>query len=50
MELYDNNEPIQVQSISFNSVLTSTFFRMFLGLLASAIAAYYTYSSGLLRF
>ncbi len=47
MELYDNNEPIQVQSISFNSVLTSTFFRMFLGLLASAIAAYYTYSSGL---
>ena len=47
MELYDNNEPIQVQSTSFNSVLTSTFFRMFLGLLASAIAAYYTYSSGL---
>ena len=48
MELYNENEPIQTQSISFNSVLTSTFFRMFLGLLASAIAAYYTYSSGLL--
>ena len=47
MELYNENEPIQTQSISFNSVLTSTFFRMFLGLLASAIAAYYTYSSGL---
>ena len=47
MELYDNNEPIQTQSYSLNSVLTSTFFRMFLGLLASAIAAIYTYSSGL---
>ena len=47
MELYNENEPIQVQNISLNSVLTSTFFRMFLGLLASAIAAYYTYSSGL---
>ena len=47
MELYNENEPIQTQNISLNSVLTSTFFRMFLGLLASAIAAYYTYSSGL---
>lgn len=47
MELYDNNEPIQTQSYSLNSVLTNTFFRMFLGLLASAIAAIYTYSSGL---
>lgn len=47
MELYNENEPIQAQNISLNSVLTSTFFRMFLGLLASAIAAYYTYSSGL---
>ena len=47
MELYNENEPIQTQSISLNSVLTNTFFRMFLGLLASAIAAYYTYSSGL---
>ena len=47
MELYNENEPIQAQNISLNSVLTSTFFRMFLGLLASASAAYYTYSSGL---
>ena len=47
MELYENNEPIQTQSTSLNSVLTSTFFRMFLGLMASAIAAIYTYSSGL---
>jgi len=47
VELYNENEPIQAQNISLNSVLTSTFFRMFLGLLASAIAAYYTYSSGL---
>ncbi len=47
MELYDNNEPIQVQSTSFNSVLTSTFFRMFLGLIASAITAFYAYHSGM---
>ena len=47
MELYNENEPIQTQSISFNSVLTSTFFRMFLGLLASALTAFYTYHSGL---
>lgn len=47
MELYSENEPIQTQSYDLNSVLTSTFFRMFLGLLASAIAAAYTYYSGL---
>ena len=47
MELYNENEPIQTQSTSLSSVLTSTFFRMFLGLLASAIAAAYTYYSGL---
>ena len=47
MELYNENEPIQTQSTSLSSVLTNTFFRMFLGLLASAIAAAYTYYSGL---
>lgn len=47
MELYDSNEPIQAQSTSFNSVLTSTFFRMFLGLIASAITAFYAYHSGM---
>ena len=47
MELYDSNEPIQVQSTSFNSVLTSTFFRMFLGLIASAITAFYAYHTGM---
>ena len=47
MDFYENNDPIQTQSYSLNSVLTNTFFRMFLGLLASAIAAVYTYSSGL---
>ena len=47
MELYENNEPIQTQSTSLNSVLTSTFFRMFLGLIASAITAFYAYHSGM---
>ena len=47
MELYDNNEPIQTQSTTLNSVLTSTFFRMFLGLIASAITAFYAYHSGM---
>ena len=47
MELYDNNEPIQTQTSSFSSVLTNTFFRMFLGLIASAITAFYAYNSGI---
>ena len=47
MEWYENNEPIQTQSTSLNSVLTSTFFRMFLGLIASAITAFYAYHSGM---
>ena len=51
---YDNDEsPIyQVEGrshvIDTNSVLTKIFFRMFLGLLATAITASYTYYSGLL--
>lgn len=50
---YDDEGPI-IQSgnshsvIDTNSVLTKVFFRMFLGLLATAIAASYTYYSGFL--
>lgn len=47
MDLYDDASPIKETSYDLNGVLTNTFFRMFLGLLASAIAAIYTYSSGL---
>lgn len=45
METYDDSNAIQ--SLDMNSVLTNTFFRMFLGLLASAITAFYVYYSGL---
>ncbi len=45
MEYYDETNPIKTQSL--NSILTNTFFRMFLGLLATAITAFYTYSSGM---
>ena len=45
MEYYENGDTIR--SVDTNSVLTNTFFRMFLGLLASAGTAYYVYSSGL---
>lgn len=45
MEYYENGDAIH--SVETNSVLTNTFFRMFLGLLASAGTAYYVYSSGL---
>ena len=45
MESYENGDAIH--SVETNSVLTNTFFRMFLGLLASAGTAYYVYSSGL---
>lgn len=43
------NQPITDYTESTNSLLTKTFFRMFLGLLATAIAAFYSYSSGLLE-
>ena len=43
--LYDEQNNV-IQTKSLNSILTNTFFRMFLGLLASAITAYYVYSSG----
>ncbi len=45
MEEFNDTEAIR--SLDMNSVLTNTFFRMFLGLLASAITAFYAYSSGL---
>ena len=48
MENMENfNDTEAIRSLDMNSVLTSTFFRMFLGLLASAITAFYAYSSGL---
>ena len=45
METYDDNNAIH--AVDTNQVLTNTFFRMFLGLLASAITAFYVYKSGL---
>ena len=45
MESYENGDAIH--SVETNSILTNTFFRMFLGLLASAGTAYYVYSSEL---
>lgn len=44
MELYNEESPIE--QISINSILTNTFFRMFLGLIASAITAFYALYSG----
>lgn len=41
------NDSDAIRTMDINSVLTNTFFRMFLGLLASAITAIYTYYSGL---
>ena len=52
MNIDDNQGPIYQETRSFsdtNSVLTKIFFRMFLGLLATAIAASYTYYSGILE-
>ena len=52
MEQYNNynvfneNSGDVIQTKEMNSILTNTFFRMFLGLLASAITAFYVYSSG----
>lgn len=45
MDSFDDSNA--VRTMDTNSVLTNTFFRMFLGLLASAITAIYAYSSGL---
>lgn len=45
MNSYDDSEAIR--TMDTNSVLTNTFFRMFLGLLASAITAVYAYYSGM---
>lgn len=45
MDLYDDSNP--VSTMDTNSVLSNTFFRMFLGLLASAITAFYAYYSGI---
>ena len=45
MDFYNESNP--VQTMDTNSVLTNTFFRMFLGLLASAVTAFYAYYSGL---
>lgn len=45
MELYEDGNAIH--TVDTNAVLTNTFFRMFLGLLASAGTAFYVYHSGL---
>lgn len=45
METYDGSNAIH--TMDTNQVLTNTFFRMFLGLLASALTALYVYKSGL---
>lgn len=45
MDFYDDSNGIR--TMDTNSVLSNTFFRMFLGLLASAITAFYAYYSGL---
>ena len=44
MDFYENSNP--VQTMDTNTVLTGTFFRMFLGLIASAVTALYAYFSG----
>lgn len=45
METYDDGNAIH--TVDTNQVLANTFFRMFLGLLASALTAFYVYKSGL---
>ena len=45
MDLYDESNAIHTGDMS--SILTNTFFRMFLGLLASSLTAFYAYSSGI---
>lgn len=46
-EFMDFNDSDAIRTMDTNSVLTNTFFRMFLGLLASAVTAIYTYYSGM---
>ena len=41
----DFNSSDAIRTMDTNSVLTNTFFRMFLGLLASAVTAVYAYYS-----
>ena len=43
----DFNDSDAIRTMDTNSVLTNTFFRMFLGLLASAVTAIYAYYSGM---
>ncbi len=43
----DFNDSDAIRTMDTNSVLTNTFFRMFLGLLASAVTAVYAYYSGI---
>lgn len=45
VETYEDGNAIN--TLDTNNILTSTFFRMFLGLLASAVTAFYVYNSGL---
>ena len=45
MEFYDDSNA--VHNVETNSILTNTFFRMFLGLLASAVTAFYAFYSGM---
>ena len=45
MNSYDDSDAIR--TVDTNSVLTNTFFRMFLGLLASTVTAFYAYYSGM---
>ena len=50
MDYYDaSNEPSDepIKTLDMNGVLSNTFFRMFLGLLASAVTAIFAYYSGL---
>lgn len=44
-----SNEPVDTDVDSQKGLITKTFFRMFLGLLATALASFYSYSSGLLE-
>ena len=45
MDFYEDGNA--VHTLDTNNILTGTFFRMFLGLLASALTAFYVYKSGL---
>ncbi len=45
MEMYNDGDAIHTTET--NQILSNTFFRMFLGLLASALTAFYVYKSGL---